>query len=181
MLQGRENKCHFLCTNVELENGHDPRITDDKGEARGCPRSFLISISLMALRSKAHHNPTRREGTSAPVCLPSQALRRLGLSSSALAGLSLPIIKTENLILLYLPPLMPWNSLGRKDGEKSADAKEKRTLCTYSVLTTSSLKAGKTKKCLGVPFFELLLVLSGAGLEGREKGGPQTRETRLIS
>ena len=54
-------------------------------------------------------------------------------------------------------------------------------MCAYSVLTSSSVKGGKTKKCLRVPFFELLLVLSVLVWKQGKKGGPQTRETRLIS
>lgn len=80
-----------------------------------------------------------------------------------------PIIKTESLDPSLPPSSDALELTGKKMARKSADAKEKRTLCTYSVLTTSSLK-GKTKKCLGA-FFELLLVLSVlVWKEGKREG-----------
>lgn len=43
------------------------------------------------------------------------------------------------------------------------------------------LKSGENKEMSGVPFFELLLVLSVLVWKEGKNGGPQTRETRLIS
>lgn len=131
------------------------------------------------LGSKAHHDPTRREGISVPISFLSGAQENWA-SPPLLAYASVsPSIKKKSwsfLVSLLGCPGTHWE----KDGKASTHAKEERTVCAHSGLASSSLKGGKTKTFLGAPFFKLSLVLSEVlVLKEGKKGGPQTGNHRL--
>lgn len=116
MLQGRENKCHFLCTNVELESrGMIPGLLMTKAKLE--LSSLLPDLHLSNGAQKQSPPQPHEERRNLSPCVPSfRHSGRLGLSSSACLSLSLPIIKTESLD----PSLPPSSDALELTGKKMA-------------------------------------------------------------
>lgn len=125
MLQGRENKCHFLCTNVEIETrSMIPGLLMTKAELE--PSSLLPDSNGAQKQSPPQPHEERRNLSP---CLPLfRRSGRLGLSSFACLGLSLPITKIKSLD----PSLPPSSDALELTGKKMARRvlmPRKRGLC----------------------------------------------------
>lgn len=111
MLQGRENKCHFLCTNVEIETqGMIPGFLMTKAKLE--PSSLLPDSD--GAQKQSPPQPLKKRRNLSP-CLPSfRHSGKLALSSFACLGLSLPIIYIKS----FGPSLPPSSDALELTGKK---------------------------------------------------------------
>ena len=161
-----------------------------KGVGIICPQSQDCKLqpsslrrTLVMFRSKAQHNPTRREGSLGPIALLSRTQENWvshHLLACALVYLSVKNkqIKTKQKpwSFFYLPPLMPQNLPGEKWQREHWSQGSQKCLYVFCPLLLF-LKKGENKEIAGTPFNCYWRMAEVLVVKGGQLGGPWTRET----